>query len=192
MKTAALILASGLSRRFGKEDKLLAELKGQALLAYCLDAAKNVDFDGLFVICPDPDPRADLARSLGFTVINNPSPEAGQGASIALGAQHCISDGFDAVCVLLGDMPFVTTEFLKELNQTPGDIVFSQLDDRDQPPAIFRGSALQKLTDLSGDKGAASLDLSAFAKTHIPLPEGMSVDFDTEEDFDPRIHTGGT
>ncbi len=184
MRTAALVLASGLSRRFGTDDKLLADLKGQALLAYCLDTAKTARFDGYLVICPDPDPRAELARSLGFQVIPNPSPEQGQGASIALGAKYCQSAGFEAACILLGDMPFVSAEYLQALSKANGDIIFSLNNDRDQPPAIFRGEALAALTALSGDQGAKTLDLSAFHITQMDLPDPLAMDFDRPEDFD--------
>ncbi len=183
MKTAALVLASGLSRRFGTEDKLLAELKGQALLAYCLDAARESGFDGLYVVSPDPDPRADLARRHGFRVISNPAPEAGQGASLALGSRYVIEKGFDAVCILLGDMPMVLSDYIRELCREPGDIVFSEVNGLDQPPAVFRHKALYSLTQLSGDKGAKSLDLSEFTITRLSLPEEMSVDFDHPSDF---------
>lgn len=187
MKTAALVLASGLSKRFGSEDKLLADLKGQALLAYSLDTARETGFDGLFVICPDPDPRADIARSFGFDVIPNPSPEAGQGATIALGAKHCLSAGFDAVCILLGDMPFVTSDYIRELTQSTGDIVFSRSGTHHQPPAIFRGPAIKTLTQLSGDNGAKALELSNFHVEYINLPDEMARDFDLPSDFDLSI-----
>lgn len=183
MKSAALVLASGLSRRFGSEDKLLADLKGQALLAYCLDAARNTGFDGLFVVCPDSDPRADLARTFGFEVIGNRAPELGQGASIAVGTRHILDKGYQAVCVLLGDMPFITAEYLMRLSETSGDIVFSQRDGVEQPPAIFRNLSMQALTGLFGDNGARTLDLSSFDVTRLNLPVEMSIDFDTEDDF---------
>jgi len=184
VKTAALVLASGLSKRFGSEDKLLTDLKGQALLAYSLDTARETGFDGLFVICPDPDPRADIARSFGFDVIPNPSPEAGQGATIALGAKHCQSAGFDAACILLGDMPFVTSHYLRRLKRQNGDIIFSRSGSCHQPPAIFRGPAIKALTQLSGDNGAKTLELSNFHIEYINLPEEMARDFDLRSDFD--------
>lgn len=188
-KIAALVLASGLSRRYGNDDKLMAEVKGQALLAYCLDAARAVNFDGYYVVSPDPDPnpdpRADLARRHGFEVIGNPAPENGQGASLALGAMTLINRGFDATCVLLGDMPFVTPKYLQLLMSfaPAADIVFSQVRDQDQPPAIFRGPALEALTTLSGDRGAHSLDLSGFEISHFEMSPPMAKDFDLADEF---------
>ena len=187
MKIAAMVLASGLSRRFGQDDKLLADLKGQALLAYSLDAVRSADFENRFIICPEPDPRAILARNFGFNVIANSEPEAGQGASISLGAKYLRANGFDAVCILLGDMPFVTPEYLKQIQAMSGDIVFSRTNNKEQPPAIFRGDALEILTTLSGDQGASQLDLSPFTVSNIDLPGEMEKDFDRPEDFNLNI-----
>jgi len=185
MKMAALVLASGLSRRYGKDDKLMATLKGQALLAYCLDAAKGALFDGYFVVTPDPDPRADLARSFGFTIIPNSIAEAGQGVSISAGVSEIIDKGFESICLLLGDMPFVTSDYLRKLKShaPDSDIIFSQVNTQNQPPAIFRGQALRTLKNLSGDRGANSLDLANFAISHMEMSEAMAKDFDLATDF---------
>lgn len=183
-KMAVLVLASGLSKRFGAQDKLMAEVKGQALLAYCLDAARGVNFDGYYVVTPDPDPRASLARSLGFKVIHNPTPEAGQGASIAAGVKALVDQGYDAVCILLGDMPMITSKFIERLKRASDtEIIFSRANHRDGPPAIFKGSALGALMSLTGDKGARSIDLSNFNIDVLDMPPELAIDFDTPEDF---------
>lgn len=183
MKIAALVLASGLSSRFGPKDKLLMDLKGRPLLAYCLDAVRSAQFEHRFIVCPDPDLRADLARDFDFAIIPNPYPVAGQGATIALGATYLVANGFDTICILLGDMPFVTSEYLTTMRDLDGDIVFSHAQGKDQPPALFRHDAMRMLTQLTGDQGARSLDLSQFEISSLDLPAEMSVDFNTEEDF---------
>ncbi len=186
MSMACLVLASGLSRRFGHNDKLLAEFKGQALLAYCLNAAKAAPFDDYFVVTPDPDPRAILARNHGFNVINNPNPEFGQGASLALGAGKLIEKGFDATCILLGDMPFITSQFLKKLIAASEgqEVMFSRHAGRFMPPAIFKSDALHKLTTLTGDQGARALDFSGCQLEHLNLPPELAIDIDSARDFD--------
>jgi len=185
LQTACLVLASGLSKRYGPDDKLLAELKGKALLAYCLDAAKMAGFDGLYVITPQHDPRAELAMSRGYTIIDNPAPKAGQGASIAYGATYMLQQSYDAAVILLGDMPFVTAAYLKNLkrHKPNADIVFSTHHDRRQPPAIFNRKALAMLTELTGDKGAQSLDLSDLDIDVFELPDELARDFDKTDDF---------
>ncbi len=185
LKTACLVLASGLSKRYGPDDKLLADLKGKALLAYCLDAAKMAGFDGLYVVTPKHDPRAKLAISQGFKIIDNPVPEAGQGASIACGAAYALRQSYDSGCILLGDMPFVTPAYLKGLQRRirGADIVFSSHHNRQQPPAIFNRKALAMLAELTGDKGAQSLDLSTLNINSSELPDDLARDFDCVDDF---------
>lgn len=186
MRCAALVLASGLSTRFGPSDKLLAELKGKALLCYALDAVRQAKFDGYFAITPDRDPRAKLARARGFSVIDNPSPQSGLGATIARGARYLVEIGYESVCITLGDMPFVTSDYLTRLLQRSpnADIIFSEHLSKNQPPAIFRGEALGALMSLSGDIGANALDLSVFKIARLKMPEDISRDMDKPADFE--------
>ncbi len=185
MTIACLVLASGLSRRFGDEDKLLADLNGQTLLAYCLDTAASVPFDGRFVVTAD-DGRAELAKARSFNVIQNQNPEDGMGASLTCGVRHILDAEYDEVCVLLGDMPFVTPQYIKKLIKGSArfDVTYSQNEDRLMPPAIFKGQVLQSLTQLSGDKGAQSLDLSRYNIGHVELPDEMARDMDEPHDFE--------
>ena len=185
MSMACLVVASGLSRRFGDEDKLLADLKGQALLAYCLDTAASVPFAQRYVVTSD-DKRAELAKARGFNIVHNPTPEDGMGTSLALGAIDLLNHGFNAGCILLGDMPFVTPEYLTKLikHSKSFDISFSQNNNRNMPPAIFKNGALYTLTTLRGDKGMQSQNLSHFNISHLDLPNDLARDMDTPEDFD--------
>ena len=174
-----------MSRRFGNEDKLLADLKGQALLAYCLDTAASAPFTDRFIVTFD-DERALLGLARGFNIIHNPDPELGMGAALAGGVRHILQLGHSQACILLGDMPFVTTHYLQNLMKRSSqyDITYSQNNERDMPPAIFKGAALKVLTQLTGDKGAQSLDLSGFKIDHLQLPDEMARDMDEPNDFD--------
>ena len=185
MSFAVLVLASGLSKRFGTEDKLMTDLKGQALLAYCLDAARNAEFDRYFIVTPSGDAKAELARSFGFEVIDNPHPEAGQGSSLSTGVTHLLDSKVEKVCVLLGDMPYVTGDFLRELKSASNksDIVFSRLNDRNQPPAIFNQKAMSRLTSLQGDKGAQTVNWASLKISNLEICKDLAIDFDTEDDF---------
>ena len=185
MTMAALVLASGLSTRFGPDDKLMENLKGQALLAYCLDAAIEAEFEAYFIVTPENDPRARLAKSRGFTVIDNPHASDGMGNTIALGARHILAQGYDSVCILLGDMPFISGDYLKSLKSSARgfDAFFSHSQNRNHPPATFGVSALNRLTLLSGDKGASAIDFSGLKTSALDLPGDMAKDFDLASDF---------
>ena len=184
MTMACLVLASGLSQRFGEDNKLLADLKGQALLAYCLDTAQSVSFSQRFALTSDDEP-AELARARGFEIIHNLTPEDGMGASLSFGVQRILDAGYDKACILLGDMPFVTASYIQKLikSSNRSDITYSQNQGREMPPAIFRGGALRALVQLKGDKGAQSLDLSDFEIGHTELPDEMARDIDKPNDF---------
>ena len=58
---ACVVLASGLSERFGKTDKLCAELGGRPILSHVLDTAAELQF-GDCLLYTSPSPR-DRTRS---------------------------------------------------------------------------------------------------------------------------------
>ncbi|NNE57350.1 MAG: nucleotidyltransferase family protein [Hellea sp.] len=186
MTMACLVLASGLSRRFGDGDKLMQNLGGKPLLAHCLIAASEIFApEHRFIVVPNPDPRSELASQFEFSLIDNPEPETGQGRSLAIGVQALLAQNYHSVCVLLADMPFISPEFIQGfIDQSENfDIGFSQVRGRAQPPAIFKATAFEPLTGLSGDQGARALDLSAFSIAQIPLPEEMARDIDIPDDI---------
>jgi len=47
---ACIVLASGLSERFGEPDKLSADLCGKPVLSYVLDTARAVGFGEIFCV----------------------------------------------------------------------------------------------------------------------------------------------
>jgi len=49
---ALVILASGLSERFGKADKLMAEFRGKPLVQHAIDAADKLPFAERFAVVP--------------------------------------------------------------------------------------------------------------------------------------------
>ncbi len=156
------------------------------MIEHVLTAARPVPFDGHFVVTQDPDPKADLARSHGFEIIPIQERDPGQGDSIRIGVTYLLNAGYEGVCILLGDMPFVTQNYLEELLSAASDhtAIFSRAQDRLQPPAIIKMPALYSLTVLRGDEGF----LRRFGEAdmmlgELALPAEMARDIDRLEDL---------
>ena len=80
---AAIVLAAGFSRRFGADDKLLADINGQPLLAHSLAAYADAPLSQKIAVLQPQSPMAEICAAAGFeTVINNKAAE-GMGTSIA-------------------------------------------------------------------------------------------------------------
>jgi molybdenum cofactor cytidylyltransferase len=100
---ALIILASGLSERFGEADKLMADFRGKPLVQHAIDAAKPLSFAARFAVIPKASTqRRKLFNYEGYSLIENNSPEAGQGGSLKLAAKAAMEKGYDAICIMLG------------------------------------------------------------------------------------------
>jgi len=180
---ALIILASGLSERFGKDDKLMAELEGKALVQHVIDAAKPIPFAERFAVIPKHSKkRRKLFNYEGYSLIENESPELGQGGSLKLAALAAQAKGHKAICVMLGDMPFVQTKDVINLlqNLTDKDRAISHCNKTLMPPSVFANEALAELAHITPEVGAKSLFKSGSFYKH-PLSERAARDIDTLE-----------
>lgn len=175
---AGLLLASGLSSRFGAADKLVAELDGEPLAFHAARALLAVEVALCFAVTGGT--AADFG-ALGFTIVRNPDPHAGLGRSLALGVQAVRRAGAAAVLIVLADMPSVSSAHLHRLlacHDGPGARAASVHDGLVSPPALFGADWFDKLEALDGDRGARPLLEGAAL---VPASARELVDVDTRE-----------
>jgi len=180
---ALVILASGLSERFGTEDKLMAELDEKPILQYVIDAVVSIPFAERYsVISVRSKARRSLLGCAGFTLIENPNPKAGQGGSLSLAAKAVLAAGHKSMCLVLGDMPFVSVKHILDImiGMEDKDRAISYCNNNFMPPAIFTGLALRMLVGIDSRTGAKSLFLSEGFYKH-PLSQHAAQDIDTPE-----------
>lgn len=175
-RVALVMLAAGLSRRFGTEDKLLHPLAGLPLGLHAARTLLGLPFAARIAVTRAPAP--DYA-AYGFTAVTNPDPAAGQAGSIMLGIAHARPVAPEAVLILLADMPFITeAHVLAVLGRFAGaqSIVASAIDGaHPSPPALFGRGLLDRLEALDGDSGARAL-LQGAALVSAPAAELRDID----------------
>lgn len=179
---AAVVLAAGLSTRFGG-DKLLYLYAGKPLAAHIADTLASLPLTWrIAIVPPAPSPRGNVFAERGFELVENPDPQQGMGASLALGAQRAVELGAAALLVCLADMPNITAAHLTALLAAAGDsdAVATGFDNSRGPPVVFARRLFPDLAALSGDHGAKHLLAGA---TLVAAPPGLSRDFDTPTDF---------
>ncbi|ESQ77469.1 NTP transferase domain-containing protein [Asticcacaulis sp. AC402] len=183
MLPAVIVLAAGLSRRFGDADKLMALLRGRPMVAHVLDTVRAVEAGQRVVVTQAGS--GVLALAEGFDVVVNPDPEAGMGLSIALGVAALRPD-VEAVFFALGDMPFVETSVFGVLAAVEADIVVPEYDGRQGHPVLFRRACFEELRRLDGQAGARRvIENGWYNVTILGMPgNGGLIDLDTPEDFD--------
>jgi molybdenum cofactor cytidylyltransferase len=148
-KVFAILMASGFSRRFGDENKLLAPFRGKALARHTLDLACGMRcFSGIFFAAAD-DRVAALAEGLPVTVIRNAAPEKGQRESVRLGVEAAGTDA-DYYLFFPCDQPLLdddTVRLVLEARQK-GRIVEPRFRGRPGNPCLFSAAFRQELLSL--------------------------------------------
>lgn len=187
---AAIMVAAGLSSRFGPDDKLLAEVNGAPLLAWSLKPLFEAA-PGQLVVVTGANEKAvrGLCSDHAVTFANNPDPAAGLGASIAIGAA-AVQKQIEGVFICLGDMPLVSPGVFRELAgalaaDKATDAVAPIYNSRRGHPVLFHRRHLTALKNLSGDDGAKQiLNAPGFHLRCLETnDEGAVTDVDLREDL---------
>ncbi|ACT59118.1 nucleotidyltransferase family protein [Hirschia baltica] len=183
-----VLLASGLSTRFLKGDKLLAEINAKTILEHTIESFSELSaVKKLAVVGSQQYQRSNLLKQKGWNIVENPNPELGQGHSIALAAIHIVTSKKPTdVLICLADMPLIPAHHFKKLKDArdeQAEIIYTQTDDYIGPPALFRAHLLPTLQLLTGDTGAKSILPANTQTKRIPLHSDLALDIDTEHDL---------
>ena len=107
IKVGGIILAAGLSMRFG-DEKVLAEYKGRPMGAHVVGAALASRLDPVVLVTRPELAPALVKYSPGLRVVNNPSPLEGLAQSLKMGLE-ALENEVSHVLILLADQPLVKT-----------------------------------------------------------------------------------
>lgn len=104
----AILLCAGQSQRYGPENKLLGDYKGQPLICSALQTLRALDVEEKIVVTGfEASKITPMVREFVIETCYNPNFKEGMGSSIRTGVQ-ALSFHLDAYLIMLGDMPSVT------------------------------------------------------------------------------------
>ena len=174
---ACIILASGLSQRFGSQDKLESDLCGQPLVSHVIETAKQVGFGDIFLV-------SNRVSSDGCIMIANKNPKAGQGYALRQGLLEVQRTGWEYCLILLGDMPLVSSAYLKGVivknKEKQSSISLNEYTR--MPPALFYKDIINEILRQNSQRGAQRV-LDKFSMQTVELPSDFALDVDTPEDL---------
>lgn len=114
-KIAAVLLAAGASQRFGAPNKLLADLRGRAIVVHVLDVLERAGLVGVTVVTGWDANSVELALSgRDVRFVHNPDWATGMGSSIGVGIAALGSDATGAM-IVPGDMPLLEADEIAQL-----------------------------------------------------------------------------
>ena len=112
---AAILMASGFSKRFGGRNKLLALFRGKPLARYTLELAASLPFSGGVFLVSSSGEVAALAEDLpAIQAVKNLSPDKGRRESVRIGIE---SAGIDVPYYLFFpcDQPFLDAATVRQI-----------------------------------------------------------------------------
>ena len=152
-KIAAILLASGFSKRFGERNKLLFPFHGKPLARYTLELAAELGFSGGIFFVTAQDEVSALAHDLpGVKLIKNTAPEKGQRESVRLGTNAAAVA--DYYLFFVCDQPFLDTDTVRRIleERQPGCIVEPRYKGMPGNPCLFSKSFREELLALGEDE----------------------------------------
>jgi CTP:molybdopterin cytidylyltransferase MocA len=182
------VLAAGFGRRFGR-SKLDLPAVGHALIHWPVQAALDAGLDKVMVVT---GPSSDLDRLVPadsrLEMLRNPRPEGGMGTSLALAARRSQELGAEVLVVLLGDMPLVRTETVRQVARaallSPAGAAAAWAAERQAHPVAFAQRHLDRLGQLQGDVGGRGLLEELQGRLAMVEAPALSLwDVDTPEDL---------
>lgn len=158
----AVILAAGLSRRMGEQNKLLTAVGKKTMIEHVVYAALASDAHNVLVVTGHQT--EEIHQTLaGYNVsfVYNPDYATGMASSLRT-AISALTDDIDAALILLADMPFISARQIDTLiaafnPNSENDIVVPVREGRRGNPVLWARRYFDEMLILEGDAGARSL-----------------------------------
>lgn len=185
---AGIVLAAGMSRRLGRPKQLL-DLNGKPLVMHVLERAMASQLDRVLVVTGHERERiASALEPVNVDLVFNPGFADGQSTSLIAGLRALAAET-DAVVVLLGDQPLVSTlaiSGLVERRRQYGDsIVMTGYGEIRSHPVLFGREVFGELLAINGDQGAREV-IRRHSGEVVVIDSGEDAppgDVDTEEAY---------
>ncbi len=178
MNIAALILAAGEARRFGRPKQLLPWGNKQTILSHVIgEVATTPGINSVNVVLGAWFNK--ITTTLGSTlqpvnIIHNPDWREGMFSSLKVGLTEIVhrkqsgvdNKDIDGIIILLGDMPFITTEtlsrFADTISQSDSRPLIATEAGRPAHPYLIRPAHIGEILSLSGESGIRPFIQKAF------------------------------
>ena len=187
---AAVVLAAGVSRRMGAENKLLRKIGGQPMVRWVVEAALASRARPVIVVTGhEADGVRQALDGINVRFADNPQFEYGLSTSVRAGVDR-VPAGCAGALMLLGDMPRITDNIIDALidgfRKHGGCAVCVPVcAGRRGNPVLWPRELFPDMMRLSGDVGARGLLKRHQARIEDIVLDSTSIflDVDTPDDL---------
>lgn len=162
VKVACVVLAAGMSVRFGGLKQIATVKSGKSLLQVALDTANNSEADYvLLVVGSHSSEILGKVQTGRAQLVLNKNFREGLSSSIKCGIANLPGD-CDASIFMVADQPFLRSEHLNRMIQNFKEgkgVQIVALSHRNQPrnPVLVAKALFPSMSELKGDTGAKDL-----------------------------------
>ena len=191
-KVACFILAAGMSKRMGSENKLLKKYKNKIIINQTLKNHSESKLEKLnIIIGHDKESLKDTLKNFQIGVIENDNYMSGMLSSIKR-INDYIDNEVTGIMISLADMPLVSSKDINSILDTfllhdEKKICIREFNGRLGNPIIIPLEIYKKIIqyeNLLKDKGLKSTILDGkFDIVRARSSSGVLKDFDTQKDF---------
>ena len=186
---SSILLAAGLSKRMGGENKLTKKIQGIPLIKHSVKNILASSINELIIVLGYQkeiiEKLIDKHEKVKF--IFNKDFESGMSSSIKIGINH-LSDNSEAFFICLADMPMVNSNIYDLLikSRNRKDILVPTYKGQQGNPILFNKSMKEKIMSINGDTGAKKiLELNKDKILNLEISDqGVTKGFNTQIDFD--------
>lgn len=186
IKITGIILASGLSKRMGKE-KLLLNIDGIPIIERVIRSVKGSKIDDIILVYKN-DEIKEIGKKYNIKTVLNENSNLGQSESIKLGLKNSYSftDGY---MFFVGDQPYLDSYIINKIidkyDNENSKIIIPRYNNKNGNPVLFSSKLKDKLLDLKGDTGGRKIINETNEVDYIDFKdERLGIDIDTIEEYD--------
>ncbi|MEG2337881.1 MAG: selenium cofactor biosynthesis protein YqeC, partial [Clostridium sp.] len=182
---AAVIMASGFSRRMGR-NKLTMKINGISMIRRVALAATRSNLNKIVLVYRD-DYVLDEIDDLPIALCKNTEAESGQSMSIKLGI-NSLNNNYRGYMFMVSDQPFLDSNIINAVinnfNAKDDYIALPYYGDKKGNPVIFPSYLREDLLSLSGDNGGkVVIEKCEKINKVFVKDEVKGIDVDTIEEF---------
>ncbi|MCH8321530.1 MAG: nucleotidyltransferase family protein [Proteobacteria bacterium] len=186
----AIVLASGVSKRFGPGNKLIMSLSGKSIIEKTVERLEQSNIDEITTVIGYQGQLVRRAlKNHNTTFIENPDYSKGMGTSIHAGILSLERD-VEAALIVLGDMPFVDPETVNLLlraheNKNEKLIFVPTYNGKRGNPVLWDKALFPELLSLKPGHGGNKImkECPKFVQEINIYDDGILVDIDLHKDL---------